>query len=144
MERESSKHGPRRDDQLAREDRDLTSTAQPAHTEEWRQPEPFDRGHDRRPAEQTPGAPAGMTASDVNERSDIAIYLPPGKLPASRSVILDYLRDTGAPDYAIAAVSRLPGDREFATIGEVVREIGIPTEAARDAGSQPGAPRPAG
>jgi hypothetical protein len=57
----------------------------------------FDRGHDRRPAEQTPGAPAGMTASDVNERSDIAIYLPPGKLPASRSVILDYLRDTGRP-----------------------------------------------
>jgi hypothetical protein len=139
MERESSKHGPRHDDQLAREDRDLTSTAQPAHTEEWRQPEPFDRGH-----EQTPGAPPGMTASEVNERSDIAIYLPPGKLPASRSAILGYLRDTGAPDYAIAAVSRLPGDREFATIGEIVRGIGIHTEAARDATPPPGASPRAG
>jgi hypothetical protein len=85
-----------------------------------------------------PGASAGMTASDVNERFDTAIYLPPGKLPASRATILDYMRDTGAPDYAITAASLLPADQQFATIGEIVRAIGIPTEAGRDAGSQSG------
>jgi hypothetical protein len=79
-----------------------------------------------------------MTQSDVDRRADIAIYLPLGKLPAGRAAILDYLRGTGPLADVVAAVSRLPGHQRFATIGEVVRAIGIPTEQARDTGEDHG------
>lgn len=85
------------------------------------------------PEDHEPGTPPGMSTSDVNERFDIAIYLPPGKLPASRATIIDLVRDAGAPGYVVAAVWRLPAEQEFSTIGEVVRAMGISTEAAGDA-----------
>ena len=132
VDRGSSKHGPRVDDQLERETEPVTHNAQPAHLEEWRQTEPFDEGPLSEPEEHVPGAPAGMTEADVEVRTDIAIWLEPGKLPADRDGILEQLRETGAPDEVVAALSRLPGGQQFHTTGEIVRAIGIPTEEPRD------------
>jgi hypothetical protein len=132
VDRGNSQHGPRVDDQLKRETEAVTHTAQPDHLEEWRQTEPFDEGPLSEPAGYVPGAPAGMTEADVEQRADIAIWLEPGKLPAARDALLEQLRETGAPDEVVAAVSRLPAGQQFRTIGEIVRAIGIPTEEPRD------------
>jgi Protein of unknown function (DUF2795) len=132
VDRGSSKHGPRVDDQLQRETEPVTHTAQPDHLEEWRQTEPFDAGPISEPEEHVPGAPVGMTEADVERRADIAIWLEPGKLPADRDAILDQLRETGAPDDVIAALAGLPRGQEFRTTGEIVRAVGIPTEEPRD------------
>ena len=75
-----------------------------------------------------------MTDADVQRRADIAIWLPPGKLPADRDAILGYLQDTGAPDEVIDAVASLPAGQEFGTIGEMARALGIHTELPRDRG----------
>jgi hypothetical protein len=131
MERASSKHGAQRDDEMEREDREITHTAEPQHAPEWRQTEPFDEPYST-PEEQMAGTPAGMTPSGVRERTDIAVYLQPHRLPADRCTILDYARQEGAPDEVMDALGGLPAHTIFHTIGEVVRAIGIPTEEPRD------------
>jgi hypothetical protein len=134
MDRASSKHGPWKDDLMERETQDIVHAAEPPHLEEWRQTEPFDEEFYQLPETETPGTPAGMTHADVDRRSDIAVYLPPGKLPADRDRILEYVRRAGAADDVVDALSNLPPRREFRTIGEVVRAIGIHTEEPRDRG----------
>jgi Protein of unknown function (DUF2795) len=131
MERASSKHGPQRDDELEREDREITHTGEPQPGPEWRQTEPFNEPQTT-PEEQMVGTPAGMTPSGVNERADIAVYVQPHKLPADRAAILENARQEGAPDEVMDALGRLEGRTVYHTIGEIVRAIGIHTEEPRD------------
>jgi Protein of unknown function (DUF2795) len=128
MDRASSKHSPRLDEALQQETESLTRAGQPAHTEEWHQTEPAEPGHLDLPPDHQPAAPAGMTRQDVDRRSDIARCLPARTFPADRRALLDHLQRTGAPDEVIDAIRGLPADREFATVGEVVRALGIATE----------------
>lgn len=131
MERGSSKHGPELDEQMEGEDESILRTGQPPRTEEWREPEPFDPEHldQELPPDQEPAAPRGMTPADVDLRSDIARWLPPHKLPEGRDALLEFLRHEGAPDDVVDAIGRLPARQTFATIGEIVRALGIHTEA---------------
>ena len=130
MDRGSSKHGPKLDEEMERESSELIKTGQPSRAEEWLQTEPVGENHlePELPPDQEPGAPAGMTAIDAEARSYLARHLPPGAFPADRDGLLAYLSRTSAPDEASAAIGLLPSGRQFATIGEVVRELGIPTE----------------
>ncbi len=130
MQPESSKHGPRLDEGMEEEDQTILRSGQPPHTEEWREPEPFDPGHleTEMPEEEEPGAPRGMTPADVERRSDIARLLPPHKFPADRETLLPFLQHEGAPDDVVDAIASLPARRKFATIGELVRALGIPYE----------------
>jgi hypothetical protein len=130
MERGSSKHGPELDEQMEGEDESILRTGQPARTEEWREPEPFDPEHLdlELPEDQEPAAPRGMTTGDVELRSDIARWLPPHKLPEDRDALLEFLQHEGAPDEVADAIGRLPAGRKFGTIGEIVRTLGIPYE----------------
>ena len=129
-QRGSSKHGPRVDEQLEQEDQPIVQAGQPAHTEEWRQSEPFEPEYleEELPPGQQPGTPAGLSPADVDRRSDIARWLEPHKFPADRDTMLGYLRDTGAPDEVIDAITSLPAGREFANTADVTRALGIPTE----------------
>jgi hypothetical protein len=130
MERGSSKHGPELDEQMEREDESILRTGQPPRTEEWREPEPFDPEHldQELPPDQEPAAPRGMTPADVDLRSDIARWLPPHKLTEGRDALLEFLRHEGAPDDVADAIASLPAGRRFATIGEIVRALGVPYE----------------
>ena len=110
MDRASSKHGPQRDDEMEREDREITHTGEPQPGPEWRQTEPFNEPYNT-PEEQMVGTPAGITPSGVYERADIAVYLQPHKLPADRAGILDSARQEGAPDEVLDALGRLPPAR---------------------------------
>jgi hypothetical protein len=130
MERGSSKHGPRLDEEMEDEDQTILRSGQPPHTEEWRQTEPFDEPHleTQLPADEEPAAPHGMTPADVERRADIARWLPPHKFPADRGTLLEFLQHEGAPDDVADTIASLPARRRYATIGEVVRALGIPYE----------------
>ena len=69
-----------------------------------------------------------MTPADVERRADIARWLPPHKLPADRDTLLAFVQHEGAPDDVTGALASLPARRKFATIGEIVRALGIPYE----------------
>lgn len=130
MERGSSKHSPHLDEEMEKEDQTITRTGQQPRPEEWRQTEPFDEPHldTELPEGDEPAAPRGMTPADVERRADIARWLPPHKFPADRAALLAFLQHEGAPDDVVDAIASLPGRRKFATIGEVVRALGIPYE----------------
>ncbi len=128
MERGSSKHGARLDEELEHETQSITRTGQPPHTEEWRETEPFDERHLSLPADHEPGTPPGMTPADVDRRSDLARYLPRGDFPADRDTLVGQLERTWAPDDVTDTVRRLPEGSRFAAFGDVVRALGIPTE----------------
>lgn len=130
MQRDSSKHGPRVNEEMEEEDQTILRSGQQPRAEEWRQTEPFEEPHldTELPAGDEPAAPRGMTPADVERRSDIARWLPPHKFPADRAVLLAFLQHEGAPDDVVDAIASLPGRRKFATIGEVVRALGIPYE----------------
>ena len=137
MDRGSSKHSPRLDQEMEQETASIRHDGQPAHTEEWRQTEPFEEeplSLDL-PADEAPGTPPGMTEADVELRADIAIWLEPGKLPARRDSLLEQARGAGAPDGVLDALARLPAGRRFGTVGEIVRALGIRTEEPRDPGA---------
>lgn len=131
-QRANSKHGRWLDDALERETEDLIRSGRPSRTEEWREPEPVEGEHLHLavPPDHQPGAPYGMTAADAERRSDIARYLPPSAFPADRDMLLAYLARETAPDDISDAIGSLPAGRQFRTIGEVVRALGIPTEAS--------------
>ena len=130
MQRDSSKHSPRLDDEMEEEDQTILRSGQPPRTEEWRETEPFDPAHleTELPEGEEPAAPRGMTPADVERRADIARWLPPHKLPADRGTLVEFLQHEGAPDDVADAIASLPAGRKFATIGEIVRALGIPYE----------------
>ena len=129
-QRGSFKHGARLDQEMEEETESITHTGQPEHTEEWRETEPFEEEHldEELPPGEQPGVPAGITPAEVERRSDIARWLEPHDFPARRDTMLGYLQRTGAPDEGIDAISGLPARREFASVAEVMRALGIPTE----------------
>jgi len=133
MQPDSSKHSARLDDGMEEEDQTILRSGQPPRTEEWREPEPFDPGHleTEMPEEEEPAAPRGMTPAGVERRSDIARLLPPHKFPADRETLLPFLQHEGAPDDVVDAIASLPARQKFATIGELVRALGIPSEEDR-------------
>ena len=115
---------------MEEEDQTILRSGQPPRTEEWRQTEPFDEPHleTELPEGKEPAAPRGMTPADVERRADIARWLPPHKFPADRDTLLVFVQHEGGPDDIVDAIASLPARRRFATIGEVVRALGIPYE----------------
>lgn len=135
MGRESTEHGPRRDDQLAAESEGMVRGKGSTHAEEWKDPEPTDEAADRAAGEQPPGrepaAPPGMSPRDVAIRSNLAAVLSGADFPATRESLLRYLDQIVASGPVMNAVAALPPDREYANPGDVADALGIPREAHR-------------
>ncbi|REE96310.1 DUF2795 domain-containing protein [Thermomonospora umbrina] len=132
MPRDSSKHGPRLDDEMQHETQGMVRGGGPTHTEEWRQTEPADEppGPVQMPPERQGGG-ADMTAREVEWRSEIAQVLANLEYPTDRGHILAYLDEQHAPDNVVTAMTGLPKDREFQNVGEIARAIGVHTEQHR-------------
>src|SRR5436305_8412274 len=91
MDRGSSKHGPRLDEEMEHEVRGLLQ-GQPGsdRVEEWHDPEPA--GEDQPEATEFPdpeldrpgGAPAGITVGQTEQRAEFAGYLHRSLFPAGR------------------------------------------------------------
>ncbi|BCB78630.1 hypothetical protein GCM10022251_59670 [Phytohabitans flavus] len=136
MDRGSSKHGPRLDEEMAREvEGTVQGSVAGSRVEEWREPEPS--GEDQPDAAQVPagdrrsGAPQGMTNEEVDQRSELGKYLDLSVLPADRAALLRSARKNQAPDNMLDALDRLPADRTFRTVSEVWAVLGHANETTR-------------
>ncbi|MDN3356752.1 DUF2795 domain-containing protein [Actinomadura sp. DC4] len=116
MHRESDKQGPVRDEYRRKETENLSRNG-------------IDRTSDGDASPERPRtAPRGMSPADVARRATLTRHLPPSEFPADRARLLTHLRSHRAPESVIDAVSGLPEGRQFHTLGEVVRAIGLLTD----------------
>jgi hypothetical protein len=135
MDRGSSKHGPRLDEQMAQEVRGTVQGVAGSRAEEWREPEPA--GEDQPEASAVPagdrrsGTPQGMTSDEVEQRSTLGRYLDLSALPADREGLRRTAEKNHAPDGMLDALGRLPADRTFETVSEVWAVLGHANETKR-------------
>jgi hypothetical protein len=124
MERSSSKHGPRQDEQLKHETEPLErGTPQRPHVEEWRQVEPAED----LPAERVPGG----ADHDIELRAELARVLTRDVFPAGQDELASRLADTDVPSELVTRVAELPR-RRFADVHEVMVALGINAPEQRD------------
>jgi hypothetical protein len=103
--------------------------------EEWRDPEPS--GEDEPDVDRAPdgtltgGTPDGMTATDVELRSELASYLDRSTFPAVRTQLVDDALGNHAPDRVMDELRRLPDGREYANVNDVWAALGGGTEEHR-------------
>jgi Protein of unknown function (DUF2795) len=118
MERETTKHGPRLDDELKRETRSIEQGAPvEARAEEWREHEPSadaEPGVDARPA-----VPGSLGADEVEARRELSRHLRSTAFPADRRRLLAEAEDQNAPAPIREALQRLPDGATYATVHEV-------------------------
>jgi Protein of unknown function (DUF2795) len=127
MQRQSSTHGPRLDQEMARETKDITRSGHSTHTEEWRQPEPVDEVRQPRPS--GPGGPDGPVNDAIQLRSTLASVIGRSSFPADRETLVRCARDANAPSELLDRITSLPAGRNFANVGEVARALGpVPDE----------------
>jgi hypothetical protein len=135
MERGSSKHGPRLDDDMADEVRGTVQGTAGSRAEEWRESEP--PGEDQPEPTTVPagdnrsGVPQGMTSEEVEQRSQLGKYLDLSALPADREALRRTAQKNHAPDEVLDALGRLPADRTFETVSEVWATLGHANETRR-------------
>src|SRR3982750_3874225 len=114
MERGSDKHGPRVDEEMARETEGLVRSGHSTRGEEWKDPEPS--GEDQPDADLAPnttltgGTPPGMTTDDVEGRAELATYIGKEVYPAVRAQLIDLVMERQAPDRIVDLVKNLPSD----------------------------------
>jgi hypothetical protein len=135
MERGSSKHGPRVDEEMSREVSGTVHGTAGSRVEEWRQPEP--PGEDQPEPTTAPvgetrgGTPQGMTPDDVEQRSRLARFIGLSALPGDRAALRRSAEDNEAPGDVLAELDRLPADSEFQNVAEVWAALGHSNEKQR-------------
>ncbi|MDH2429633.1 DUF2795 domain-containing protein [Sphaerisporangium sp. TRM90804] len=134
MERGSDKHGRRLDEAIKHETEGIVRGGGTSRAEEWMEPEPVqDPEADLSPREYAPGhepgvAP-GMSAADVERRSNLAKWLSDAAYPADPAALLRHVeRNPAVPDAVVAAVRSLPDAREFRNIGDIAEALGLGRE----------------
>ncbi|MEV4843628.1 DUF2795 domain-containing protein [Micromonospora matsumotoense] len=137
MERGSSKHAPRVDDQMSQEVSGLVQGPGTggSRVEEFREAEPA--GEDQPGATTAPagdlrtGTPQGMTSQDVEARSRLGRFITMTALPGDRLALIANARENEAPDDLVAALERLPEGTRYQTISEVWAALGHRNETTR-------------
>ncbi|WP_089155688.1 DUF2795 domain-containing protein [Micromonospora sp. NBS 11-29] len=137
MERGSSKHSPRVDEQMSSEVSGLVQGpgAGGARVDEFRQPEPS--GEDQPEATTAPGgelrtgAPQGMSSADVEARSRLGRFIGMAALPGDRDTLVANARENEAPADIVAALEGLPEGTRFQTVSEVWAALGHKNETTR-------------
>lgn len=136
MERGSSKHSPRVDDELGHEVEGMMRAERPTRAEEWKEAEPAgedqpDPGVLGEPEDRQPAPPPGMTTTEVTLRSELGAQLTRAAFPNDESGLLGHLIDNDAPDRLRQLVSQLPSGRVFESVGEVFEALGFHREDHR-------------
>jgi hypothetical protein len=136
MERGSSKHSARLDDEMEHEVDGMMTAERPTRAEEWKEAEPAgedqaDPGRLGEPADRQPGTPPGMTNEDVELRSELGEHLPRSVFPTDESGLLSHLIDSNAPARLQQLVRQLPSGRTYDQLGDVVRALGLHEETER-------------
>ena len=123
----SATHGPAEDEAIKRQERAELQ----AHGEEW--PEPESAGEDDSDAVWAPqgrfaGTPGFQDWEAIELRSDLARHLDRAAFPATREHLLETLSGHGADDRLLDLVSSLPGRARLASLGELIRALGLPVD----------------
>ncbi|WP_203999872.1 DUF2795 domain-containing protein [Micromonospora lutea] len=137
MDRGSSKHSPRVDEQMSQEVSGLVQGPGTggSRVDEFRVPEPA--GEDQPEPTTAPagdlrsGSPQGMTSEDVEARSRLGRFITMSALPGDRAALLANARENEAPDDIVAALQRLPEDTRYQTVSEVWAALGHTNETTR-------------
>ncbi|MFF0720052.1 DUF2795 domain-containing protein [Verrucosispora sp. NA02020] len=137
MERGSSKHAPRVDEQMEQEVSGLVQGPGTggSRVDESRVPEPA--GEDQPETttvvggETRSGTPQGMTSGDVEARSRLGRFITMTALPGDRAALLANARENEAPDDLLAELERLPEGTRYQTVSEVWAALGHKNETTR-------------
>ena len=158
MERGSTQHGPRLDDELERETRSLVQGAPvEARVEEGFEKEGPADGEPvpgaRIAGDRPPPVPA-MSRDEVEARSELARHLEPHRFPARPAELVAMAAEMHAPEDMVISLARLP-DQTYETVGEVWVALGGHHEERRSGATaasatpvgpepelEPGAPAP--
>ncbi|MET7298903.1 DUF2795 domain-containing protein [Embleya sp. NPDC005575] len=78
------------------------------------------------------GTPSGMSATDVQTRSELARHLARDVYPADREALLARMREEAAPDHLVDLVAGLPTDGfDYENVQQLARALGLGTEDHR-------------
>lgn len=129
QQRGSDKHSPRVDEQQKHETQGIVRGQDDGRSEEYRQPEPTGDapGEERlsAPRAQEPGSPEGMTAEEVDSRSNLARWVSGvHAFPADKKELVERAQEQFAPDAVLSALRSLP-DRSYENMNEVAEQLGI-------------------
>jgi hypothetical protein len=126
MERESTKHSPRVDEELDHETRSLQQGApvESRAEEERLQEGGGETGPGPDQVLETIGDEPGLSHADVEARSELGRRLRPSAFPADRDGLLEAAAADQAPPTIVAALRRLPEGVSFATVEQVWEALG--------------------
>jgi Protein of unknown function (DUF2795) len=126
------KHGPRQDDALKKQTRDLEHSGHESHAEEWKEAEPA--AEDQPSVGLSPeeglvgGTAVGMDQRDVTERAELARRLQPSVFPATAERLVASATETHAPDHVMRMLKSLPPQESYQNLQDVWRALGGGTE----------------
>lgn len=123
MQRGSDRLSVHKDDEMKHELQGLIRSGHPTRAEEWHDPEP---GADDDPDVTTgPVPPRGAGGEAEALRFELARHLGRTPFPAKRGALLRALHEAHAPDRLIDLLGRLPEDRTYQNVQEVVSGLGL-------------------
>ncbi len=128
MERESTKHSPRIDDQMVHETSGLLQgrTFSEGREEGFTQEAPEDvAGPGHRPEVEIPSSP--VQPDEVELRADLGTSLRPSAFPASADALRAVAREEFAPQHVLDLLDALP-DGNYRTVAEIWEAMGGETE----------------
>jgi Protein of unknown function (DUF2795) len=121
MDRASSKHSPRVDDEMAQETLGYTQGAVSGpRAEEWHEPEP--------PGEDQPRVmlvPESIEEEGDEDLSRLGRYIPRSALPGSRDDLVAGAVRLNAPDDVLGLLRQLDPQHQFGTVAEVWEALGF-------------------
>lgn len=127
MERESTKHGPRIDEELAHETESMVRGAPvEARSRAERMQETPDEGEAANADGRRPDVPMASTLSEeeIDARSELARHLAGLDFPAERERLLAKAVSEEAPDEVIARLAMLPERVPYATVAQIWEATG--------------------
>ncbi len=116
MDRGSSKHSPRLDDEMSHEVRGTVQGINDGRAEEWHMAEPA--------GEDQPDAQEILDDSGVEAFSRFGRYIGLSALPGKRDQLRRSAESLEAPDDVLAALDRLPADAEYVNVHEIWEAVG--------------------
>lgn len=127
MERESTKHGRRLDDELSHETASLTTGAPViGRSQEDKRQEDPDEGLDVEGAEVRPDVPGRepLPAEEATARAELARAVASARFPAERDELLAAARHAGADDRVLEELAGLEPGSAFANVQGVWEALG--------------------
>ena len=116
MERASSKHGPRLDEEMKQEIRGTVQGVAGGRAEEWKMAEPA--------GEDQPDATRVIGADAANDLSRFGRYIGLSAMPGDRDALRRSAEVLEAPDDVLADLDSLPDDVIFHTVTEIWAALG--------------------